>query len=556
MCSPKSSGIPVLTPKSLKGAPEQAVFAAHEADVAVVVAYGLILPKPVLDAPREGCLNLHGSALPRWRGAAPIQRAIMAGDARTAAMVMRMDEGLDTGPICLADDIEIGPNMTAGELHDAMARRGADIMVRALAALERGSLVCTPQPAEGVTYAAKIGKDEARIDFAAPALTVHNRIRGLSPFPGAWFEAEVQGKRERIKVLRCELVGCFWRGTWNAARRSSDGRLRQRCRASRPSTARRQEADERRRTAARFAVARGLAVVDTGSRCRAISSSSSTTARPSSAGRSRAWAAPCRASWRWPSRPSRAPPSIRAGAGRTDAGVHARGQVAHIDLAKDWPADTVREAMNFHLKPDPIAILSAERVDTTFDARFSATARHYRYRLINRRARLALDANRAWLVSRPMDVPAMQQAARALVGHHDFTTFRSAHCQAKSPLRTLDRLDITRQGDDEIVVEASARAFLHNQVRSMVGSLKLVGEARWAPEEIGAALAARDRARCGALAPPAGLYLMQVDYVAGGIAAHVVNPAAAYSGTQRNAKWTRLSRPRAHMLERSTSSAA
>jgi methionyl-tRNA formyltransferase len=202
----EASGIPVLTPKSLKGAIEQTAFAAHGADVAVVVAYGLILPKPVLDAPREGCLNLHGSALPRWRGAAPIQRAIMAGDTRTAAMVMRMDEGLDTGPVCLAETIEIGPDMTAGELHDIMARRGADLLVRALAALERGSLVCTPQPADGVTYAAKIDKDEARIDFSAPAATVHNRIRGLSPFPGAWFECDLQGKRERIKVLRSTLV--------------------------------------------------------------------------------------------------------------------------------------------------------------------------------------------------------------------------------------------------------------------------------------------------------------------------------------------------------------
>jgi tRNA pseudouridine38-40 synthase len=200
------------------------------------------------------------------------------------------------------------------------------------------------------------------------------------------------------------------------------------------------------------------------------------------------------------------------GAGRTDAGVHACGQVAHIDLAKDWPADTVREAMNFHLKPDPIAVLSAETADATFDARFSATARHYRYRLINRRARLALEANRAWLVSRPMDVPAMQEAARALAGHHDFTTFRSAHCQAKSPIRTLDQLDVSRTGEDEIIIEASARSFLHNQVRSMVGSLKLVGEGRWTPEEVGAALAACDRTRCGALAPPTGLYLMQVDY--------------------------------------------
>ena len=202
----EASGLPVLTPNSLKGAAEQAAFAAHAADIAVVVAYGLILPKPVLDAPRHGCLNLHGSALPRWRGAAPIQRAIMAGDTRTAAMVMRMDVGLDTGPVCLADSIEIGPDMTAGELHDAMARRGADLLVRALAALERDSLVETPQPADGVTYAAKIDKDEARIDFSAPAQTVHDRIRGLSPFPGAWVEAVIQGKRERIKVLRSALA--------------------------------------------------------------------------------------------------------------------------------------------------------------------------------------------------------------------------------------------------------------------------------------------------------------------------------------------------------------
>jgi methionyl-tRNA formyltransferase len=198
----EATAIPVLTPKSLRDAEEQARFAAFEADVAVVVAYGLLLPKPVLEAPRHGCLNLHGSALPRWRGAAPIQRAVMAGDAETAAMVMRMDEGLDTGPVCLAERIRIGPDMTAGELHDAMMLIGAGLVVRALAALERGSLAATPQPAEGVTYAAKIDKAEARIDFTEPAETVHNRIRGLSPFPGAWFEAGPDGKRERVKVLR------------------------------------------------------------------------------------------------------------------------------------------------------------------------------------------------------------------------------------------------------------------------------------------------------------------------------------------------------------------
>ena len=199
-------GLDVRHPKSLKGEDEQAAFRALEADAAVVVAYGLILPAAILGAPREGCFNLHGSELPRWRGAAPIQRAIMAGDTHTAVMVMRMEEGLDTGPVCLAERIEIGAEMTAGELHDAMAVIGAGLMVRALAALERGSLTTTPQSAEGITYAEKISKAEARIDFSRPAFEVHNKIRGLSPFPGAWFEFELGGKTERVKVLRSRLA--------------------------------------------------------------------------------------------------------------------------------------------------------------------------------------------------------------------------------------------------------------------------------------------------------------------------------------------------------------
>ncbi len=202
----QSAGIPVLTPKSLKDQAEQQVFASHQADVAVIVAYGLLLPGPVLTSPRDGCLNLHPSALPRWRGAAPIQRAVMSGDEQTAVMIMRMDEGLDTGPICLAEAVAIGLNVTAGELQDVLARRGADLMVRALAALERGSLDCTAQPKSGVTYAAKISKAESRIDFAKPARDVHNLIRGISPFPGAWFETSAGGINERIKVLRSALA--------------------------------------------------------------------------------------------------------------------------------------------------------------------------------------------------------------------------------------------------------------------------------------------------------------------------------------------------------------
>jgi len=202
----EAAGIKVLTPANFKDAADKAAFAAHAADAAVVVAYGLLLPTAVLEAPRFGCFNLHPSKLPRWRGAAPIQRPIMAGDTETAVMVMRMEKGFDTGPVCLGEQVPIGPDETAGELHDVLAQRGASLMVRALSALERGSLDCTPQAAEGVTYAKKIGKAEARIDFAAGAHEVHNLIRGLSPSPGAWFEAGIEGKRERIKVLRATVV--------------------------------------------------------------------------------------------------------------------------------------------------------------------------------------------------------------------------------------------------------------------------------------------------------------------------------------------------------------
>ncbi len=202
----EAAGIGVFTPKSLKGADEQAQFAAHKADVAVVVAYGLLLPKPVLEAPKYGCLNLHGSLLPRWRGAAPIQRAIMAGDKTSAVMVMKMDEGLDTGPVALLEKIDIPVLMSAGELHDKMMVIGADLMGRALGALERNSLVFTPQSQEGASYAKKIKKSETRIDWSRPANQVHNHIRGLSPFPGAWCEIKIKDKLVRIKILRSELV--------------------------------------------------------------------------------------------------------------------------------------------------------------------------------------------------------------------------------------------------------------------------------------------------------------------------------------------------------------
>ena len=194
------------------------------------------------------------------------------------------------------------------------------------------------------------------------------------------------------------------------------------------------------------------------------------------------------------------------GAGRTDAGVHALGQVAHVDLARDWRPDRVRDALNAKLRPHPVAVLAVEKTGDSFHARFSAKRRHYLYRIVNRRADLALERNRAWRVPRPLDA-----AAQRLIGRHDFTTFRAADCQAKSPVKTLDRLDVERAGD-EVRVHASARSFLHHQVRSMVGSLVLVGEGKWSADNFSATLAARSRAACGPVAPPEGLYLVSVDY--------------------------------------------
>lgn len=210
-------------------------------------------------------------------------------------------------------------------------------------------------------------------------------------------------------------------------------------------------------------------------------------------------------------------------AGRTDAGVHALGQVAHFDLAKAWEPRVLRDALNFHVRPEPIAVLDCAHVDDTFDARFSAVARHYVYRILTRRAPPVLDRRRVWWVSRPLDAALMAEGAAQLIGHHDFTTFRAAACQAKSPMKTLDRLDVAREGE-EVVVRASARSFLHHQVRSMVGTLKLVGEEKWAPADVGRALAARDRAACGPVAPPDGLYFLRVDYPDGLAAGKKIGP--------------------------------
>ena len=199
------------------------------------------------------------------------------------------------------------------------------------------------------------------------------------------------------------------------------------------------------------------------------------------------------------------------GAGRTDAGVHALGQVAHFDLDKDYPPDKVRDALNYHLRPAPVSVLEAAMADGEFHARFSATARHYLFRILNRRSPPALDRAKVWHVAVPLDADAMHAAAQHLVGNHDFTTFRAAECQARTPVKTLDRLDVFRRGE-EIHIEASARSFLHHQVRSIAGTLKLVGEGKWLPRDVKSALEARDRAACGPVSPPNGLYLVKVDY--------------------------------------------
>lgn len=202
---------------------------------------------------------------------------------------------------------------------------------------------------------------------------------------------------------------------------------------------------------------------------------------------------------------------VPKGSGRTDAGVHALGQVAHIDLSKEWNLSKIRDGLNYHLRPAPIAITKAEVVDDEFDARFSAIRRHYRYVIVNRRARLTIDRAYAWQVPRPLDHELMNEAAQSFVGHHDFTTFRSTHCQAKSPLKTIDTVSVLREGE-KVIVECSARSFMHNQVRSMVGSLAEVGMGKWPVSGIQSAIDAKDRAACGPVAPAHGLYFLKVEY--------------------------------------------
>ena len=400
-------GIPVLTPTTLKTPEALEEFRAHDADAAVVVAYGMILPQAILDAPKLGCFNLHASLLPRWRGAAPINRAIMAGDAETGVMVMKMDAGLDTGDVAMAERIAITDAMTASDLHDALARLGGDLMVRAIGALERGRLQLTKQSERGVTYAAKIEKAEARIDWNRPAREVLRHIHGLSPFPGAWCEMPIEGQPVRVKILRCAMADGA-----GAAGELLDDRLAVACKDGALRILELQRAGKAPMKAGDFLRGTPLKPPHAASLMPRYKLTIEYDGAPF-------------CGWQiqdnGPSVQGALEDAVKAicgeqvrvhGAGRTDAGVHALGQVAHCDIAKHFVPGRFRDGLNAHLRPHPIGVLSADIVPDTFEARFSAKRRHYRYRISNRRANLALDIGRAWRLPRPLDTDAMHVAAQ------------------------------------------------------------------------------------------------------------------------------------------------
>ena len=499
-------GISVLTPTTLKTPEALEAFRAHNADAAVVVAYGMILPQAILDAPPLGCFNLHGSLLPRWRGAAPINRAIMAGDAESGVMVMKMDVGLDTGDVAMAERLAISDTMTAADLHDALAPLGADLMVRAMGGLERGGLQLTQAKRAGrhLRRQDREGRGADRLEQAgARSAAAHSRAVAVS-------RRLVRGCARRRSGAHQNPALRAGQGRGRAgrrARRASDDRLRRRRDQNSRTAARRQGADESRGLSARHAV-KTAGAARLMPRYKLIIEYDGS---PFSG-----WQIQDNA----PTVQGALETAVKAicgeqvrvhGAGRTDAGVHALGQVAHCDIEKPFPPGRLRDGLNAHLRPHPIGVLSAEIVADDFEARFSAIKRHYRYRITNHRANLALDIGRTWRVPRHLDTDAMHAAAQRLLGKHDFTTFRDTECQAKSPEKTLDQLDVIRDGD-AVSILTSARSFLHSQVRSMVGSLVWVGEGRWSADDLAAALAARNRAACGPVAPPDGLYLVRVDY--------------------------------------------
>ena len=353
---------------------------------------------------------------------------------------------------------------------DGLRRKLADSMGRTLQNLRAHGLVPWIEPRAGIYVWARLPDGVSAADVARHALT-----RKVMFAPGPAFSASDEAR------------GCL---RFNVARCGEPARLRGPRRS------------HRRRSPPR---------VRPGFECRALSLSSNMTGRRSSAGNGRRTAFRFRKFWKSALFAMTGARVTAHGAGRTDAGVHARGQVAHVDLERDWSPFRLSEGLNALAQPHPVAVLGAERVSPDFDARHSATARHYLYRVVNRRAPLTFERGSAWRLKPRLDAEAMHAAARVLIGRHDFSTFRDSQCQANSPIRTLDRLDVRREGDD-ILFEASARSFLHRQVRSMVGTLVEVGAGRWSAGEFKAAFEAADRSRCGPVAPPHGLYLVRVDY--------------------------------------------
>ena len=502
-------GIDVSTPERLTGPDELTALRSFGADAVIVAAYGQILPDAVLDTPRLGCINLHGSLLPRWRGAAPIQRAIIAGDHESGVTIIQMDAGIDTGPILASKPISLPIRVTAGEASALLAAEGAELMAGTLERLAVGKASPIPQPSAGACYAKKLRKDDGRLDWRRTAHELDYLVRGLSPSPGAYI---VWGE-EQFKVLEAVPIDGPFSAVAEAPAKPGtllgpdfsvacgEGALRiVRIQRAGARTDRRCAVPARRALGRRyyFLMPRYKLIIEYDGRGfvgwqrqeNGLSIQQSLEAAVERFSGQRV--------------------TIRA-AGRTDAGVHALGQTAHLDLDKAWRCAVVRDALNFHLRPATTSVLSVARVQPQFDARRCAVERVYRYRIVNRNVPLALDYGRAWWVSRPLDEERMGRAAQHLVGQHDFTSFRAQACQAESPVKTLDELNVARIGD-EIRVTARARSFLHRQVRNMVGTLKLVGEGKWAPDHVARTLTARDRAAAGPTAPAEGLYLVEVRY--------------------------------------------
>ncbi len=496
----EAMGLPVRTPVRLKrDVLEHASFAALDLDACVVAAYGLILPEAMLAAPTRGCLNIHASLLPRWRGAAPIQAAILAGDAETGITIMQMDAGLDTGPMLLREAVPIGPRGTAAEMHDVLASLGARLVLRALE--ENPPPVA--QPEAGAVYAPKLVRADGRIDWSRRCGGARPAGAGAEPLAGHLHPARRRGSEDPGRGTGRRL-----RHARRGAGRRLAGRRRQLRAAADPGAGPRQGADGGRRLPARaedpggdqaglmpfYALQLeydgtgfvGWQRQDNGVSIQQVLEEAA-------------------------SHLAGGAPVASIAAGRTDAGVHAVAQVVKISLARDLPPRTVREALNFHMKPHRVVVLQAALVTPNWSPRFDAIGRAYRYRILNRRARAALDAGQVWHVQRPLDVAAMQAGADLLLGRHDFTSFRASACQAKSPIRTLDRLDVRRVGDI-VELEVEARSFLHHQVRNFVGTLKLVGDGMWPVSQVADILAARDRSLAGPTAPAAGLCLTRVAY--------------------------------------------